>query len=105
MIVSEFYFFFFFKQKTAYEIMPSLVGSEMCIRDSSRTVRIIRVILRLVVIKESADNSDLGIVHGCDIHGIEIVREDFGLFKGKIPGIPIPIMSNGNCESFILTGI
>ena len=27
--------FFFFKQKTAYEIMPSLVGSEMCIRDSS----------------------------------------------------------------------
>eukprot|EP00825_Cyclidium_porcatum_P000328 TRINITY_DN10058_c0_g1_i1.p2 TRINITY_DN10058_c0_g1~~TRINITY_DN10058_c0_g1_i1.p2 ORF type:complete len:184 (-),score=14.20 TRINITY_DN10058_c0_g1_i1:24-575(-) len=29
-----FTFFFFFKQKTAYEIMPSLVGSEMCIRDS-----------------------------------------------------------------------
>eukprot|EP00825_Cyclidium_porcatum_P006830 TRINITY_DN13419_c0_g1_i1.p2 TRINITY_DN13419_c0_g1~~TRINITY_DN13419_c0_g1_i1.p2 ORF type:complete len:205 (-),score=30.85 TRINITY_DN13419_c0_g1_i1:113-727(-) len=28
------YVFFFFKQKTAYEIMPSLVGSEMCIRDS-----------------------------------------------------------------------
>ena len=26
-------FFFFFKKKTAYEIMPSLVGSEMCIRD------------------------------------------------------------------------
>src|SRR5450756_561530 len=32
-------FFFFFKQKTAYEIMPSLVGSEMCIRDSDMTVR------------------------------------------------------------------
>ena len=28
---------FFFKQKTAYEIMPSLVGSEMCIRDRSTT--------------------------------------------------------------------
>jgi len=28
---------FFFKQKTAYEIMPSLVGSEMCIRDSYNT--------------------------------------------------------------------
>ena len=27
---------FFFKQKTAYEIMPSLVGSEMCIRDRCR---------------------------------------------------------------------
>jgi len=28
--------FFFFKQKTAYEIRLSLVGSEMCIRDSMR---------------------------------------------------------------------
>ena len=25
--------FFFFKQKTAYEMLRSLVGSEMCIRD------------------------------------------------------------------------
>jgi len=31
-----FIFFFFFKQKTAYEIRLSLVGSEMCIRDSFR---------------------------------------------------------------------
>ena len=29
-------FFFFFKQKTAYEIGVRLVGSEMCIRDSSK---------------------------------------------------------------------
>src|SRR5660397_273817 len=29
-----FFFVFFFKQKTAYEIRLSLVGSEMCIRDS-----------------------------------------------------------------------
>ncbi len=28
------FLFFFFKQKTAYEIRLSLVGSEMCIRDS-----------------------------------------------------------------------
>src|SRR5660398_11312 len=28
------FFVFFFKQKTAYEIRLSLVGSEMCIRDS-----------------------------------------------------------------------
>ena len=27
------FLFFFFKQKTAYEIRLSLVGSEMCIRD------------------------------------------------------------------------
>ena len=29
-----FFGFFFFKQKTAYEMLRSLVGSEMCIRDS-----------------------------------------------------------------------
>ena len=29
--------FFFFKQKTAYEMLRSLVGSEMCIRDRSDT--------------------------------------------------------------------
>ena len=34
--------FFFFKQKTAYEIMPSLVGSEMCIRDRLTFVRFSR---------------------------------------------------------------
>eukprot|EP01016_Furgasonia_blochmanni_P035535 TRINITY_DN3945_c0_g1_i18.p1 TRINITY_DN3945_c0_g1~~TRINITY_DN3945_c0_g1_i18.p1 ORF type:complete len:235 (-),score=18.31 TRINITY_DN3945_c0_g1_i18:101-805(-) len=33
--------FFFFKQKTAYEIMPSLVGSEMCIRDSFQCLLLI----------------------------------------------------------------
>ena len=31
--------FFFFKQKTAYEIPLRLVGSEMCIRDSIPTVQ------------------------------------------------------------------
>src|SRR5450759_51531 len=32
--------FFFFKQKTAYEIMPSLVGSEMCIRDRTKITKV-----------------------------------------------------------------
>ena len=31
---------FFFKQKTAYEMLRSLVGSEMCIRDRVKTVRL-----------------------------------------------------------------
>ena len=31
--IKVFWFFFFFKQKTAYEIGVRLVGSEMCIRD------------------------------------------------------------------------
>eukprot|EP00831_Metopus_contortus_P026869 TRINITY_DN22745_c0_g1_i3.p2 TRINITY_DN22745_c0_g1~~TRINITY_DN22745_c0_g1_i3.p2 ORF type:complete len:102 (+),score=18.21 TRINITY_DN22745_c0_g1_i3:41-346(+) len=30
------WFFFFFKQKTAYEMQRGLVGSEMCIRDRHR---------------------------------------------------------------------
>ena len=30
--------FFFFKQKTAYEMLRSLVGSEMCIRDRNTDV-------------------------------------------------------------------
>ena len=34
--------FFFFKQKTAYEISACLVGSEMCIRDSIGTVLFVR---------------------------------------------------------------
>ena len=33
----EKYVFFFFKQKTAYEIGVRLVGSEMCIRDRFET--------------------------------------------------------------------
>ena len=32
-IFGLFFIFFFFKQKTAYELLRSLVGSEMCIRD------------------------------------------------------------------------
>eukprot|EP00658_Telonema_sp_P-2_P017317 TRINITY_DN16711_c0_g1_i1.p1 TRINITY_DN16711_c0_g1~~TRINITY_DN16711_c0_g1_i1.p1 ORF type:complete len:204 (+),score=44.70 TRINITY_DN16711_c0_g1_i1:106-717(+) len=32
--------FFFFKQKTAYEMLRSLVGSEMCIRDRSKSAEL-----------------------------------------------------------------
>eukprot|EP01016_Furgasonia_blochmanni_P022481 TRINITY_DN2447_c0_g1_i19.p1 TRINITY_DN2447_c0_g1~~TRINITY_DN2447_c0_g1_i19.p1 ORF type:complete len:105 (-),score=18.20 TRINITY_DN2447_c0_g1_i19:99-413(-) len=35
-------YFFFFKQKTAYEIGVRLVGSEMCIRDRDKLERDIR---------------------------------------------------------------
>ena len=34
------FFVFFFKQKTAYEMLRSLVGSEMCIRDRISTVAV-----------------------------------------------------------------
>eukprot|EP00658_Telonema_sp_P-2_P007312 TRINITY_DN12724_c0_g1_i2.p1 TRINITY_DN12724_c0_g1~~TRINITY_DN12724_c0_g1_i2.p1 ORF type:complete len:555 (-),score=120.93 TRINITY_DN12724_c0_g1_i2:58-1722(-) len=36
-------FFFFFKQKTAYEMLRSLVGSEMCIRDRCYSVSLGRI--------------------------------------------------------------
>src|SRR5674536_124758 len=32
-MIDDIWLFFFFKQKTAYEMLRSLVGSEMCIRD------------------------------------------------------------------------
>ena len=34
------YYVFFFKQKTAYEMLRSLVGSEMCIRDRFLQVKL-----------------------------------------------------------------
>ncbi len=53
---------FFFKQKAAYEIRLSLVGSEMCIRDMIRVgyqdyllglfIRVIRIIFLGLVIYE-----------------------------------------------------
>eukprot|EP00658_Telonema_sp_P-2_P067753 TRINITY_DN56691_c0_g1_i1.p1 TRINITY_DN56691_c0_g1~~TRINITY_DN56691_c0_g1_i1.p1 ORF type:complete len:113 (-),score=32.68 TRINITY_DN56691_c0_g1_i1:155-493(-) len=43
-----YYVFFFFKQKTAYEMLRSLVGSEMCIRDSHNTPAAYRFLGRLM---------------------------------------------------------
>ena len=43
---------FFFKQKTAYEMLRSLVGSEMCIRD------------RYCVVSVDLDERDLERAHG-----------------------------------------
>ena len=39
--------FFFFKQKTAYEMLRSLVGSEMCIRDRVNSVILVVSVGRL----------------------------------------------------------
>ena len=46
-------FFFFFKQKTAYEISACLVGSEMCIRDRGNFVCEVREIALLCAGKEN----------------------------------------------------
>ncbi|WP_460366187.1 hypothetical protein, partial [Staphylococcus aureus] len=57
--------FFFFKQKTAYEIAQCLVGSEMCIRDSAYPFLVQVSSLRtcLLYTSDAADDSlrvDLG---------------------------------------------
>eukprot|EP00658_Telonema_sp_P-2_P007310 TRINITY_DN12723_c0_g1_i2.p1 TRINITY_DN12723_c0_g1~~TRINITY_DN12723_c0_g1_i2.p1 ORF type:complete len:310 (-),score=85.27 TRINITY_DN12723_c0_g1_i2:27-956(-) len=49
------YDFFFFKQKTAYEMLRSLVGSEMCIRDSFYNLQ--------VQVVHLADQPDFGPNH------------------------------------------
>ena len=58
--------FFFFKQKTAYEIMPSLVGSEMCIRDRSilnntdKMAQFTELMTEIVGKALAANNEELG---------------------------------------------
>src|SRR5665647_2824162 len=39
------FFFFFFKQKTAYEIGVRLVGSEMCIRDRAQAIQFLPIVV------------------------------------------------------------
>ncbi|VTU59884.1 dTDP-4-dehydrorhamnose 3,5-epimerase [Lactobacillus paracasei ATCC 334] [Lacticaseibacillus rhamnosus] len=43
-------FFFFFKRKTAYEISLGLVGSEMCIRDRTKLVRVVTGVVEDVLV-------------------------------------------------------
>ncbi len=42
--------FFFFKQKTAYEISACLVGSEMCVRDGIMSQRLNKIIPKKMVV-------------------------------------------------------
>eukprot|EP00658_Telonema_sp_P-2_P047840 TRINITY_DN36419_c0_g1_i1.p1 TRINITY_DN36419_c0_g1~~TRINITY_DN36419_c0_g1_i1.p1 ORF type:complete len:572 (-),score=215.13 TRINITY_DN36419_c0_g1_i1:245-1960(-) len=48
-------FFFFFKQKTAYEMLRSLVGSEMCIRDSSQSINFLK---KAIVANDGVNQKD-----------------------------------------------
>eukprot|EP00658_Telonema_sp_P-2_P051488 TRINITY_DN39558_c0_g1_i1.p1 TRINITY_DN39558_c0_g1~~TRINITY_DN39558_c0_g1_i1.p1 ORF type:complete len:106 (+),score=39.54 TRINITY_DN39558_c0_g1_i1:37-354(+) len=52
---------FFFKQKTAYEMLRSLVGSEMCIRDSpERPCRTNQVVMTDADADDAASSCDAG---------------------------------------------
>ena len=53
-------FFFFFKQKTAYEIGVRLVGSEMCIRDRQKSFDIGRHVKQLRELEKYAEE-EIGI--------------------------------------------
>eukprot|EP00658_Telonema_sp_P-2_P025102 TRINITY_DN2010_c0_g1_i7.p1 TRINITY_DN2010_c0_g1~~TRINITY_DN2010_c0_g1_i7.p1 ORF type:complete len:106 (+),score=33.66 TRINITY_DN2010_c0_g1_i7:38-355(+) len=89
MVCDIVFFFFFFKQKTAYEMLRSLVGSEMCIRDRyQRRVREndlnygARLLCSCWVSKEhvrlsrgrdgKVQVSDLGSKHGTTLNGLEL---------------------------------
>ena len=51
---------FFFKQKTAYEMLRSLVGSEMCIRDSTGETQQITPQLVREAVREVYDEPSTG---------------------------------------------
>src|SRR5428012_25706 len=71
--------FFFFKQKTAYEIMPSLVGSEMCIRDRLWSSTVMpsrpsckRCVMSICLLYTSDAADDL---HCVDLGGRRIIKK------------------------------
>ena len=69
-------FFFFFKQKTAYEISACLVGSEMCIRDSARAARIM---------DEMEERGLVGPFEGSKPRQLLITREQWQAIKDGAP--------------------
>src|SRR5450756_2714318 len=79
--------FFLLKQKTAYEIMPSLVGSEMCIRDSLNITRVdIEAACNNDVLLAVDDIEITIFVYSGNIAGMQpAVAQSFGRLCGIIP--------------------
>src|SRR5678816_837046 len=76
-------FFFFFKQKTAYEMLRSLVGSEMCIRDSLKAERI--HVLAPVPGKSSVGIEVPNVIKTKVIMRDLLEAEEWGHTKARIP--------------------
>ena len=104
--------FFFFKQKTAYEIGVRLVGSEMCIRDSARgdfhpdsdidimiLLDITDLDLKEYNIKLSYMTFDFNLDHDLDIKPIAKNEEHFKKWLDNYP-----FYANINREGVVLYG-
>ena len=52
--------FFFFKQKTAYEMLRSLVGSEMCIRDRVYRANLTELVIHRIR-AQALDSREIGV--------------------------------------------
>ena len=63
-----------FKQKTAYEIMPSLVGSEMCIRDRIWAVLYVGLWRQKSVSFAGCFHKSRGVCHMCCVRGLKVAR-------------------------------
>ena len=64
--------FFFFKQKTAYEMLRSLVGSEMCIRDSAMGMS--KALSEKIMIAQSRSLNGSGIVFCGTRYGLSLIH-------------------------------
>ena len=66
--------FFFFKQKTAYEVRLSFVGSEMCIRDSDGPFKLSEKVIKK---NKSLQNLDLLLTgYGCLLYTSDAADEE-----------------------------
>ena len=96
--------FCFFKQKTAYEMLRSLVGSEMCIRDSVRTYQLLEKVLDLMeegvdysfASSTSLKKSNLCILSGRMLKELLVLVKDGTLQECKLRWNKLGMMSSGN---------
>eukprot|EP00658_Telonema_sp_P-2_P066874 TRINITY_DN55835_c0_g1_i1.p1 TRINITY_DN55835_c0_g1~~TRINITY_DN55835_c0_g1_i1.p1 ORF type:complete len:324 (-),score=108.10 TRINITY_DN55835_c0_g1_i1:236-1207(-) len=88
----DMFFFFFFKQKTAYEMLRSLVGSEMCIRDRyQRRVResgeskMAKLYFRYGTVSSAKTLALLACAHTYEVQGnkVVVIKPDFDVRFGK----------------------
>ena len=94
-------FVFFFKQKTAYEMLRGLVGSEMCIRDRTYIEPLNFETLREIIAKERPDAllPNLGGQSGLNLSS-ELARggvlDEFGV---KVIGVQVDAIERGEDRS------